>query len=143
MSRALNLLGIVRKAGAIEIGETNSGAAVHAGKAKLIILAADASENAQSRAEGYIHSRSVLLCRVPFKKAEIAAITGKSGCSMAALTDLGFASSFASALAAEYGEEYAGTAQMLEERLERARKRKSERNGQEHSGKLGKRRNSV
>ena len=144
MSRALNLLGIARKAGAIETGETNSGAAVHAGRAKLLLLASDASENAADRAEGYAGTRPVPLCRVPFTKDEISAITGKSGCSMAVLTDLGFAESFARALSAEYGEEYSPLASQLGARLERAKRRREEtRREQEHSGKIGKRRNSV
>ena len=50
--RLLNMLGLMRKAGAIDIGETNTGGACRAGKAKVLLLAADASDNAQSRAAG-------------------------------------------------------------------------------------------
>jgi ribosomal protein L7Ae-like RNA K-turn-binding protein len=144
VSRALNLLGMARKAGAIETGETNSGAAVHAGRARLLLLASDASENAAGRAEGYVSTRRVPLCRVPFTKDEISAITGKNGCSMAVLTDLGFAESFARALSAEFGEEYSSLGTQLGAKLEKAKRRRAEtRREQEHSGKIGKRRNSV
>ena len=44
--RAIGLIGLMRRAGAIEIGEDNSGSAVSTGKAKLLLTAADASENA-------------------------------------------------------------------------------------------------
>ena len=44
--RAIGLIGLMRRAGAIEIGEDNSGTAVSAGKAKLLLTAADVSENA-------------------------------------------------------------------------------------------------
>ena len=40
--KTLNLLGLMRKANAIAVGETNTGGAVRAGKAKLLLLAADA-----------------------------------------------------------------------------------------------------
>ena len=48
--KALNLLGLMRKANAVQIGETDAGSAVRAGSAKLLILASDASDNATSRA---------------------------------------------------------------------------------------------
>ena len=41
--KILNMLGLMRRANAIQIGETNTGAAVRGGKAKLLLLAADAS----------------------------------------------------------------------------------------------------
>ena len=42
----------MRRAGKIDLGETATGAAVRAGRARLLLLAADASENARKRAEG-------------------------------------------------------------------------------------------
>ena len=51
--RAIGLIGLMRRAGAIEIGEDNSGSAVSAGKAKLLLTAADASENALRHAERF------------------------------------------------------------------------------------------
>ena len=39
--KALKLLGLMRRANAIQIGEDKTGAAVKAGKAKLLLLAAD------------------------------------------------------------------------------------------------------
>ena len=55
--KTLNLLGLMRRANAISLGETNTGASVRAGKAKLLLLALDASENARHRAEGFVHGR--------------------------------------------------------------------------------------
>ncbi|MFR3291167.1 MAG: hypothetical protein ACLTSG_13505 [Lachnospiraceae bacterium] len=77
----------MRRAGKIEIGETGTGAAVRAGRARLLLLAADASENARKRAEGYLYGRRALLVPLPYAKAELEAQLGKSGCSMAACTD--------------------------------------------------------
>lgn len=98
--KTLNLLGLMRKANAIAVGETNTGGAVRAGKAKLLLLAADASDNARSRARGFTHGRDVVTVTLPFTKDEIAAHVGVSSCAMAAITDIGFANAFMKSLAA-------------------------------------------
>ena len=59
--RAIGLIGLMRRAGAIEIGEDNSGSAVSAGKAKLLLTAADASENALRHAERFTQGRRVMI----------------------------------------------------------------------------------
>ena len=100
--RLLNMLGLMRKAGAIDIGETNTGGACRGGKAKLLLLASDASPNAQSRAAGFTRGRNVCTATLPFTKEEISAHVGVNGCSMAAITDIGFANAFAAALSQEY-----------------------------------------
>ena len=50
--KALNLLGLMRKANALRIGEEETGAAVREHEAKLVLLASDASPNARKRASG-------------------------------------------------------------------------------------------
>jgi len=117
-SRALNYLGIAKKAGLIETGEENSHAAIKKGKTRLLIVASDASENAAKRAAGFVFEDEVPLARVPFQKADIAAITGKTGCSMAALCDAGIASSFATALFEEFGEAFSELSETMKRRLE-------------------------
>ena len=89
--KTLNLLGLMRRANALQVGETNAGAAVRGGKAKLLLLASDASDNARGRAEGFLFGRNAIGLTLPFTKAEISAHVGVSGCSMAAVTDIGFA----------------------------------------------------
>ena len=51
--KAANYLGLMRKAGRIALGEHDAGAAARAGKACLLLLAQDASDNARKRAEGF------------------------------------------------------------------------------------------
>lgn len=143
MSKALNYLGIARKAGWIELGEENTGIAARGGKARLVILASDASDNARRRAEGFAARTNTPLLTVPFTKAEISGITGKSGCSMAALTDIGLAHSFASALEREHGEAFSETSGLLGERLQRAKQRRNEAKAHERNRKTGNRRSSV
>ena len=99
MDKALRLLGLMRKANAVAIGETDTGSAAKSGKAVLICLASDASDNARKRSETFAYAQSVPITRLPYEKQTISDLVGKAGCSMLAVTDLGFAAAFADALA--------------------------------------------
>ena len=98
MDKALGYLGLMRKANAAAIGETDTGAAAKSGRAVLICLAADASDHARKRAETFAHARSVPVVRLPYSKETISDLVGKAGCSMLAVTDPGFAAAFVAAL---------------------------------------------
>ena len=135
--KTLNLLGLMRKANAIAVGETNTGGAVRAGKAKLLLLAADASDNARSRARGFTHGRDIVTVTLPFTKDEIAAHVGVSGCAMAAITDIGFANAFMKSLAAAVPEGYDESTAEIQRRFEK------EAAAHEKNKRIGKRRNNV
>lgn len=141
--KTLNLLGLMRKANAIAVGETNTGGAVRAGKAKLLLLAADASDNARSRARGFTHGRDVVTVTLPFTKDEIAAHVGVSSCAIAAITDIGFANAFMKSLAAAVPEGYDESAAEIQRRFEKADRRKKEAAAHEKNKRIGKRRNNV
>ncbi len=141
--KTLNLLGLMRKANAIAVGETNTGGAVRAGKAKLLLLAADASDNARSRARGFTHGRDIVTVTLPFTKDEIAAHVGVSGCAMAAITDIGFANAFMKSLAAAVPDGYDESAAEIQRRFEKADRRKKEAAAHEKNKRIGKRRNNV
>lgn len=141
--KTLNLLGLMRKANAIAVGETNTGGAVRAGKAKLLLLAADASDNARSRARGFTHGRDIVTVTLPFTKDEIATHVGVSGCAMAAITDIGFANAFMKSLAAAVPDGYDESAAEIQRRFEKADRRKKEAAAHEKNKRIGKRRNNV
>lgn len=141
--KTLNLLGLMRKANAIAVGETNTGGAVRAGKAKLLLLASDASDNARSRARGFTHGRDVVTVTLPFTKDEIAAHVGVSSCAMAAITDIGFANAFMKSLAAAVPEGYDESTAEIQRRFEKADRRKKEAAAHEKNKRIGKRRNNV
>ncbi len=141
--KTLNLLGLMRKANAIAVGETNTGGAVRAGKAKLLLLASDASDNARSRARGFTHGRDVVTVTLPFTKDEIAAHVGASSCAMAAITDIGFANAFMKSLAAAVPDGYDESAAEIQRRFEKADRRKKEAAAHEKNKRIGKRRNNV
>lgn len=140
MNRALNYLGIARKAGFLEVGEENTGAAVRGGKAKLLLLASDASDNARSRAKGFVMGHRTLIVELPFTKIEISDCTGKSGCSMAALCDIGIADSMMQILAAAEPEKFSELSAEVHRRSEKAAQRKSEAKAHQRNIRTGKRR---
>ncbi len=125
--KAINYLGIMRKAGRVEIGEINTGAAVKRGRAKLLLLAADASDNAKKRAEGFLTGRWALLVPLPYTKDELSEYLGSGACSMAAVTDMGLADAFISAMAEADPARYGETALEVKRRKEKAARRKADR----------------
>ena len=138
--RALKLLGLMRRANALQIGEDNSGAAVHAGRAKLLLLAADASDNSRRRAEHFVNGRRTQLIPLPFAKEELSASLGVNGGSMAAVTDLGFACALMKLLAEIDPERYAEAAAETERRKDKAERRKKETAAAKTNKRIGTRR---
>ena len=141
--KALNYIGIMRQAGACATGETDSGAACRAGKAKLLLVASDASENARSRAEGFVYGRGVPLLILPYSKVDLAGILGRGATSMLAVPDLGLADAIAKALAASDGETYGEVSLKLSEKVQREKERKSEQQRHEQNKRFGKRRKKA
>ena len=141
--RALGILGLMRRANAIQVGETNTGDAVKAGKAKLLLLAQDASDNAVHRAEGFAFGRNVTLVTLPYDKAELSSALGLPGCSMAAVTDIGFANAFMELMVQADAEKYAEAAEEIKKRFDKAKKRKAEASTHDMKKRIGKRRTNA
>ena len=138
--KTLNLLGLMRRANAIALGEDNTGAAAQSGKTRLLLLAADASDNARKRAEAFSRGHRFLVVELPFSKEEISAHTGVGGCSMAAVTDMGFADALMRLLAEQWPESYGPAAEQTAARLARMKRRKR---AADSSKRIGKRRTGV
>lgn len=142
-AKALSLLGLMRKANALSVGETDTGAACRAQDAKLLILAKDASENAKSRAKGFVYGRGIPMIELPFTKDEISVSVGKSGCSMAAVCDLGLADAFLKILSELLPGEYSEARELVFERLRKEKQRSKEAKAHEINRKKGLRRNNA
>lgn len=136
MDKAQQYLGIGRKAGLITVGEEGCGTVTGAGKAKLLLLAADASPNAVKRAESFLYGHRALLQTLPWTKEELSALLGKRGCSMICFTDLPLAAQFAAVMAEELPQ-WKDTAALLEARKEKAQRRKAAPRKHEPSEKGG------
>lgn len=137
--KILGLLGLMRRANAISPGEDSALEALRAGKGKLLLLAADVSDNARRKAENQAAGRRVELIALPFSRDELGGALGLGGCSMAVITDLGFAGAFTKLLAAEWPEEYGELAARIQGRTEKAARRKA----QKGSKQVGTRRTNV
>lgn len=124
--KALGLLGLMRRAGAIAIGLDNTADAVRAGKARLLLLSTDAAESARRKAEYLTNGRSAQTVVLPYTREELAACLGVSGCAAAAVTDLGFANALMRELAARDPERYRAIADETGRRCEKAARRKKE-----------------
>ncbi len=119
----LRLLGLMRRANALAVGELNTGSAARAGKAALLLLASDASGNARKRAEGFAAPRGLPLVTLPYTKEEFASAVGLTGGSMAAVLDAGFAKALLRALAGDDPARYAETAAAWDGRMTQGRER--------------------
>ena len=125
--KILGLLGLMRRANAIAVGESNTGAAVKSGKAKLLLLASDASDNARRRAETFVYGHNTVMLSLPYKKEDIATSVGLVGCSMTAVTDIGFSNALLKALTVVDKEKYGSIADEVEKRFLKAERRKTKR----------------
>ena len=138
--KALKLLGLMRPARAIEIGADRAAEAASAGKARVLLLSADVSETAQRKAGFALEGKRALELKLPFTRAELSDALGVGDCTMAAITDMGFAEAFVKLLAAEDPERYAEAAAALAEKHEKMRRRRSEKGTKGHAKTNGTRR---
>ena len=90
----LRFLGLMRRAGKLEAGEAGVKSAVLSGKARRILLAADASPNAVKRAEAFSARAGVPIIRLDSIKPELSEATGTAGVAMYAICDEGFSQAF-------------------------------------------------
>ena len=98
MDKALNYMALARKAGRIELGEEPVGAAARAQKARLVIVASDASDHSWRRARSFVSNTEQLCIRVAFTKDQLGQAIGRSDLAMAAFTDPALALAFVKAL---------------------------------------------
>lgn len=125
----LGILGLMRKAGSIALGEDEASGAVLAGKARLLLLPEDAGEKKRERAMRYLDGRSCELVFLPYSGKEFSEAVGVGSCSMAAVTDIGFAASLMKQLSGYDPERYGRSAEAIQEKLSRITRRKTEKPG--------------
>jgi ribosomal protein L7Ae-like RNA K-turn-binding protein len=92
--KALGLLGIAQKGGNIQIGEEPVGASARAGKARLIILAADAAGHTVRRASSFASLHQTPLIQVDGDKETLGGVFGRTAVAMLSMTDVFLAQRF-------------------------------------------------
>ncbi len=138
--KALKLLGLMRPAGAIEIGADRAAEAAMAGRARVLLLASDASETAARKAGYALAGKSAFDLKLPFTRTELSDALGVGDCTMAAITDMGFAAAFVRLLAEEDPESFADAAAALTAKREKMQRRRSEKGTKGHAKTKGTRR---
>ena len=136
MDKALNYLALARKAGLAELGEEPVGAAARANKARLVIVASDASDHSWRRALSYVYQTGQQCLRVPFTKDEIGFAIGRTSLAMAAITDPALALAFVEAL--NQPEKNKAIIEDLQNRVRRVRQHQQEEKAHRRNVRQGK-----
>ena len=112
MDKALNFLGMCKKAGKLLTGEDGVSGAARNGEAALIMTASDTASNTTKKALNLSEWGGAPHVRLPWDKDTLGELLDKRVCAILALTDRGMATAFAEKLAAQYPA-YAQTAEVL------------------------------
>lgn len=136
MNKALSYLALARKAGKAELGEEPVGAATRAGKASLVLVAADASDHTWRRALGFVAGTDQQCLRIGSTKDEMGQAIGRSDLAIAAICDPALALALVKAL--PENEKVTAAAAVLAQRTQRLRQRQKEAKAHRRNQALGK-----
>ena len=136
MDKALNYLALARKAGRIELGEEPVGACARARKARLVVVASDASDHTWRRAKSFVAGTEQQVLRVPFTKEELGFVVGRTSLAIAAFTDAPLALAFVKALPDQ--EKVKEVREALDVKSKKLRQRKDEAKAHERNVRFGK-----
>ena len=135
-NRSLGLLSISRKGGNLTVGEEQVGAIARAGRARLMLLASDASDHTVRRAKSFVAGTPQPLVQLAFTKDELGEALGVSSCAVAAITDVRLAQAFVKTLGEP--EKYAELLKNLDVRVQRVEKRREEEKAHRYNVRHGK-----
>ncbi|MBE6943699.1 MAG: 50S ribosomal protein L7 [Ruminococcaceae bacterium] len=138
MDRALNYLSLGKKGRLVELGEEPVGAFARANYARLVVVAADASDHTWRRAKSFVAGTDQQCIRAPFTKDEMGLAVGRTELAMAAFTDTAMALAFLKALPEP--EKYSVAVESLEKRNQRLSQRRSEAKAAQRNKRFGKNR---
>ena len=86
MDKLLNLIGLAKKAGKLEVGEEPVGAAARSKHARLILIASDAADNTRRRALHFGEAGECICLEIPPTKEDLGRALGRTSCALLALT---------------------------------------------------------
>ena len=89
--RILGIIGMMRKASALVIGEDQVSEAIQKGKVKVLIIPSDAGESVRKFAVRASANRHLEVIEIPYQTEVLSDAVGLTNCRIAAATDLGFA----------------------------------------------------
>lgn len=135
-NRALNYLALAKKGRLVELGEEPVGAVTRAVKARLVVVANDASDHTWRRAKSFVAGTEQQCIRVPFTKEELGFVVGRTSLAIAAFTDAALALAFVKALPAP--EKFKDVADALDLKAQKLRQRKEEAKAHQRNVRKGK-----
>ena len=135
-NRTLGLLSISRKGGNLTVGEEQVGAVARAGRARLLLVASDASDHTVRRARSFVAGTAQPMLIVSFTKDELGQALGVSSCAIAAITDVRLAQAFVKTLGEP--EKYTHLLKDLDVRVQRVEKRREEEKAHRYNVRHGK-----
>ena len=135
-NRALNYLSLGKKGRLVELGEEPVGAVARAVKARLVIVADDASDHTWRRAKSFVAGTEQQCIRVPFTKEDLGFAVGRQSLAIAAFTDAALALAFVKAL--PNFEKFKDVADTLDAKAQKLRQRKEEAKAHQRNVRKGK-----
>lgn len=135
-NRALNYLSLAKKGRLVELGEEPVGAVTRAVKARLVVVANDASDHTWRRAKSFVAGTEQQCIRVPFTKEELGFVVGRTSLAIAAFTDAALALAFVKAL--PNAEKFKDVADALDLKVQKLRQRKEEAKAHQRNVRKGK-----
>ena len=135
-NRALNYLALAKKGRLVELGEEPVGAVTRAVKARLVVVANDASDHTWRRAKSFVAGTEQQCIRVPFTKEELGFVVGRQSLAIAAFTDAALALAFVKAL--PNIEKFKEVAEALDTKAQKLRQRKDEAKAHQRNVRKGK-----
>ena len=135
-NRALNYLALAKKGRLVELGEEPVGAVTRAVKARLVVVANDASDHTWRRAKSFVAGTEQQCIRVPFTKEELGFVVGRTSLAIAAFTDAALALAFVKALPDP--EKFKAVAEALDVKAQKLRQRKEEAKAHQRNVRKGK-----
>ena len=135
-NRALNYLALAKKGRLVELGEEPVGAVTRAVKARLVVVANDASDHTWRRAKSFVAGTEQQCIRVPFTKEELGFVVGRQSLAIAAFTDAALALAFVKALS--NCEKFGEVIEKLDVKAQKLRQRKDEAKAHQRNVRKGK-----
>ena len=135
-NRALNYLALAKKGRLVELGEEPVGAVARAVKARLVVVASDASDHTWRRAKSFVAGTEQQCIRVPFTKEELGFVVGRQSLAIAAFTDAALALAFVKAR--PNLEKFKEVADALDTKAQKLRQRKDEAKAHQRNVRKGK-----
>ena len=136
MDKALNYLALARKGRMCELGEEPVGDITRALKGHLVLVASDASDHTWRRAKSYVAGTNQQAIRVKYTKEELGLVVGRQSLAIAAITDPALALALVNSL--EEPEKYKAAAEVLAEKVAKAKQRQSEAKAHQRNVRKGK-----